>query len=159
MRKVLATFLTGLILNPAMVAANPGSGGGNKTATPIKHIVIIFDENISFDHYFGTYPVATNPKGESKFKALPNTPTVNGLTTGLLTNNPNLNPANVGIQSNPFRLDPSQAVTTDQDHAYTDEQYAYDAGLLDLFPSHTGYGTTEPMGYYDGNTVTAMWNY
>ena len=28
----------------------------NKTATPIKHVVVIFDENVSFDHYFGTYP-------------------------------------------------------------------------------------------------------
>jgi phospholipase C len=128
-------------------------------ATPIQHLVVIFDENISFDHYFGTYPIATNPKGESKFKGAANTPPVNGLTGGLLTNNPNLNPANVGIASNPFRLDPSQAVTTDQDHAYTDEQYAYDAGLLDLFPTHTGYGTSEVMGYFDGNTVTALWNY
>jgi len=128
-------------------------------ATPIQHLVVIFNENISFDHYFGTYPQATNPKGEPRFIAQPNTPTVNGLTDGLLVHNPNLNPANVGIASNPFRLDRSQAVTTDQDHAYTDEQSAYDAGLLDLFPSHTGYGTTEPMGYFDGNTVTAMWNY
>jgi phospholipase C len=29
-----------------------------KTATPIKHLVVIFDENISFDHYFATYPHA-----------------------------------------------------------------------------------------------------
>ena len=26
------------------------------TATPIKHVVVIFDENVSFDHYFATYP-------------------------------------------------------------------------------------------------------
>ena len=26
--------------------------------TPIQHLVVIFQENISFDHYFGTYPVA-----------------------------------------------------------------------------------------------------
>jgi phospholipase C len=128
-------------------------------ATPIQHLVVIFDENISFDHYFGTYPYATNPAGEPKFTAAANTPNVNGLTAGLLTNNPNLNPANVGIASNPFRIDRAQAVTSDQDHAYTDEQYAYDSGLLDLFPSHTGYGTPEPMGYFDGNTVTALWNY
>ena len=31
-----------------------------KTTTPIKHLVIIFGENISFDHYFATYPVASN---------------------------------------------------------------------------------------------------
>ena len=55
-----------------------------------------------------------------------------------MTNNPNLNPANGAVASNPFRLAPSQAVTSDQDHAYTDEQYAYDAGLLDLFPHPYG---------------------
>ena len=39
------------------------------TATPIKHLVIIFGENISFDHYFATYPVAANPPGEPAFTA------------------------------------------------------------------------------------------
>ncbi|RZL57625.1 MAG: hypothetical protein EOP65_06675, partial [Sphingomonas sp.] len=34
------------------------------TATPIKHLVVIFGENQSFDHYFGTYPQASNPAGE-----------------------------------------------------------------------------------------------
>jgi phospholipase C len=166
-RKTMALLLAlTTALGPSVMPAFAASGGAKKSAkpglqpaTPIQHLVVIFDENISFDHYFGTYPLAANPKGESKFKALANTPTVNGLTEALLTKNPNLNPANVGIASNPFRLDPSQAVTTDQDHGYTDEQSAYDAGLLDLFPTHTGYGTSEVMGYYDGNTVTALWNY
>ena len=171
MRKVLATFLTGLILNPAMVAANPGSGGGNKTATPIKHIVIIFQENISFDHYFGTYPVATNPKGEPQFHAAPGTPTVNGFTTALLKNNPNLNPQNGAGATNPFRFDRAAAATEDQNHDYLPEQEAFDGGLMDLFPAFTGtpgpppsapaqaLTTGQTMGYYDGNTVTAYWNY
>jgi phospholipase C len=165
-RKTMALLLAlTTALGPTVMPAFAASGAkknakyGLRTATPIQHLVVIFDENISFDHYFGTYPVAKNLTGESKFVAAPNTPVVNGLTPGLLNNNPNLNPANVGIASNPFRLAPSQAVTSDQDHAYTDEQTAYDAGLLDLFPSHTGYGTTEPMAYFDGNTVTALWNY
>lgn len=171
MRKVLATFLTGLILNPVMVAANPGSGGGNKTATPIKHIVIIFQENISFDHYFGTYPVATNPKGEPQFRAAAGTPTVNGLTTALLKNNPNLNPQNGAGATNPFRFDRAAAATEDQNHDYLPEQEAFDGGLMDLFPAFTGtpgpppsapaqaLTTGQTMGYYDGNTVTALWNY
>jgi len=29
-----------------------------RTNTPTKHIVAIFQENVSFDHYFGTYPDA-----------------------------------------------------------------------------------------------------
>src|ERR1700740_1261927 len=51
-----------------------------RTATPIKHLVVIFDENRSFDHYFATYPTATNPQGEPAFKAARNTPQVNNLT-------------------------------------------------------------------------------
>ncbi|MGN6628618.1 MAG: alkaline phosphatase family protein, partial [Candidatus Nitrosocosmicus sp.] len=31
-----------------------------QTKTPIKHLVVIFQENVSFDHYFGTYPYAAN---------------------------------------------------------------------------------------------------
>jgi phospholipase C len=139
------------------------------TATPIKHLVVIFGENESFDHYFGTYPNATNPPGEPAFTALPNTPTVNGLTSDLLTNNPNLNTANGTGATNPFRLDRSQAHTSSQNHAYGPEQAAFDAGRMDLFPKNTGAAGTGGtgvfntkglvMGYYDGNTVTALWNY
>jgi len=34
------------------------------TAPPIKHLVVIFQENVSFDHYFATYPNALNGGGE-----------------------------------------------------------------------------------------------
>ena len=129
------------------------------TATPIQYLVVIFQENVSFDHYFGSYPNALNPPYENKFKASPKTPTVNGLSNAVLNFNPNLNPANGTGASNPFRLDVLQAATADQDHNYLDEQLAYDAGLMDLFPLHAGNGKSQVMGYFDGNTVTALWNY
>jgi phospholipase C len=62
-------------------------------------------------------------------------------------------------------LDRSQAVTADQDHDYTAEQQTFDMGVLDLFPLFTGTAgapsnsTALVMGYYDGNTVTGLWNY
>src|SRR4051812_16926308 len=129
------------------------------TTTPIKHLVVIFQENVSFDHYFATYPHALNPPGEPRFVAHTDTPSVNGLDESLLApNNPN------SVQ--PFRLDRSQFETADQDHNYTDEQRAYDSGLMDRFVESVGRGAGpngEPggqvMGYYDGNTVTALWNY
>jgi len=102
------------------------------TKTPIKHIVILFQENVSFDHYFGTYPNATNPPGEPKFTAFPNTPSVNGLTHVLLTNNPNGN-----YSVNPFRIDRSQAFTCDMNHEYTAEQKAYNGGLLKILVLQT----------------------
>jgi phospholipase C len=140
------------------------------TATPIKHMVVIYNENVSFDHYFATYPNATNPSGEPAFTAAAGTPVVNGLSGSLLTSNPNfINTLNGEGAVNPFRLDRTQAATADQNHGYTAEQQAYNDGAADLFPFYTGkessggaaaFGTTgQVMGYYDGNTVTAMWNY
>ncbi len=140
------------------------------TTTPIKHLVIIYQENVSFDHYFGTYPLAANPAGEPRFVALPNTPKVNGLSPALLTSNPNAQNAGNGADAiNPFRLDAAQAATADQNHAYTAEQQAEDNGAADLFPKYTGKGSSGGagafgtrglvMGYFDGNTLTALWNY
>jgi phospholipase C len=141
-----------------------------QTKTPIKHVVVIYGENVSFDHYFATYPNSTNPAGEPAFTAASGTPTANGLSGTLLTANPNsTNALNGAGAANPFRLDRSQAATADQNHAYTAEEQAYDNGAMDLFPKYTGkgssggagaFGTTgQVMGYYDGNTVTALWNY
>ena len=101
-------------------AARPVSASAYRVvapaSTPIKHVVVLFDENVSFDHYFGTYPYATNTDG-SPFHAKPGTPSVNGLTPALLTHNPNT--------YNPTRLTHAQALTCDQDHGYTAEQLAF----------------------------------
>ena len=127
------------------------------TTTPIKHLIVIFQENVSFDHYFATYPVAANNNGsgEPLFLPKPDTRSVNGISSEFLTHNPNL--------VNPFRIPRSDASTCDNDHSYTRLQEAYNGGLMDKFvqtnlvskdcnPSIT-------MGYFDGNTVTAIWNY
>jgi phospholipase C len=168
--------VSAMVLGTATAHDNDGNGGGFRTTTPIKHLVVIFQENVSFDHYFGTYPYATNPAGSPRFEASPRTPSVNGLSGTLLTNNPNLNPANnsatTGVgATNPFRLDRSEAATNDQNHNYLPEQLAFDHGLMDLFPASVGTAGPPPadspieaskgltMGYYDGNTVTALWNY
>jgi phospholipase C len=169
MQKLVATSLAslmfaGTLINPVATEAQ------SRTSTPIKHLVVIFQENVSFDHYFGTYPQALNPPKEPVFRAAPGTPAVNGLTDALLFSNPNfLNSAvNGAAASNPFRLDRSEAATNDQDHDYMPEQQAFHGGLMDSFPKYTGTPGPPPagqtigglvMGYYDGNTVTALWNY
>jgi len=173
--KALAFVLAAAIcFVPATPVFANGGHGGSDTATPIKHVVVIFQENVSFDHYFATYPNATNPPGEPAFNARRGTPTVNGLTGSLLTNNPNANNTANGTNAiNPFRLDRTQASTCDQGHNYGPEQQAFDGGVMDLFPSSTGVGESAfcaaafsygkdkglVMGYFDGNTVTALWNY
>ena len=131
------------------------AGDHGHTTTPIKHIVVIFQENRSFDQYFASYPFAANLAGEPPFYAQPKTRSVNGLlTAGLLTSNPN--------SANPQRLGPANAIVCSDSHDYTDEQSAFDHGLMDLFPEHTassGCPLSQVVDYFDGNTVTALWNY
>ena len=121
---------------------------------------MVFQENVSFDHYFGTYPHAANTDGQ-RFDTPTNTPAVNGLTPDLLRHNPN--------KSQPVRLGgPAQQITCDQDHDYRAEQLAFHGGAMDQFVEHTEMASCTPpafgkpglvMGYYDGNSVTALWNY
>ena len=153
-------------------AAASGRHGDTSTSTPIKHVVVIFGENVSFDHYFATYPNAANIAGEKQqgtgvpapsFQAAKHTPRDIATLQHdnlLAPNNPN------SVQ--PSRLTPAQASTCDQDHSYKAEQEAYNSGAMDKFveftsrdtckaPSYSRKGLT--MDYYDGDTVTAMWNY
>ena len=172
-RALLVILVSWTLIYPSAMWADDGPhrhdpAANLPTQTPIKHLVVIFDENNSFDHYFGTYPNALNHPGEtSTFYPAPDTPQVNGLTSTLLMNNPNF----LHGGSNPFRLAPSQAATCNNSNSYTLEQEAFDGGLLDNFAATSataacGAGFFFPappqllsMGYYDGNTVTALWNY
>ncbi len=161
----------GFAQNFTPLSGYPGTSASEPwTATPIKHLVVIYGENESFDHYFGTYPSATNPPGEPAFHPQLFTPQVNGLNWQLLNNNPNkTNTGNGAGAFNPFRLDRTQAHTASMNHAYEPEQEAFDNGKMDLFPKYTGRAgsggtgafitTGLVLGYYDGNTVTALWNY
>jgi hypothetical protein len=111
-----------------VTAMVPSAAAGSPTVakssgTPIKHLVVIFQENVSFDHYFGTYPRATNSSGQpfcggghsGSVNNLVNTAGVGG-KGNLLTNNPNRDAT--GKQVNPRRLDPANIndiLTCDQD--------------------------------------------
>ena len=79
-----------------------GTVASSTTTTPIKHIVIIFQENIPFDHYFVTCLHSADPPGQPNFTLYANTSTDmnNLLTSGRLFDNPNL--------VKPFGLDRSR---------------------------------------------------
>jgi phospholipase C len=154
-----ATLATAGGAVPASAASGGHGHSGAHTATPIRHVVVIYDENVSFDHYFATYPKAANTDGTT-FTAARHTPKAdNLLNSGLLTKNPNLYA--------PKRLASSQAMTCDQNHSYDPEQYAADGGKADKYVENTEVNKCtglfgEPglvMDYYDGNTVTGLWNY
>jgi len=151
-------FLLAVLLTANFSTIFATSTQVSSTATPIQHVVVIFQENVSYDHYFGTYPNATNPPNQPQFNAPTGTPTVNGLSGPLLTSNPN--ELVTGNQSdNPARLDRTQPVTCDNNHDYTAEQAAFNMGLMNQFPANTSCSGGIVMDYYDGNTVTGLWNY
>ncbi|WGL51159.1 alkaline phosphatase family protein [Nocardioides sp. BP30] len=154
----------------SMATADPADNSAN-TTTPIKHVVVLFDENESYDHYFGTYPNAANTDGVP-FTAATGTPLSNNYakTPSLLkkTTDGGTNPNSTA----PFRLTNSQAVTCSQNHNYTPEQKAVsgingatNTGVpMSTFPENTSGcaingSTPTNMGYFDGNTVTGLWNY
>ena len=160
-----AAALIGALVVSAPAAYAEEEAQRSRTATPIKHVVVIFQENVSFDHYFATYPHAQNGPGEPGFRAKRHTPEVNNLqSAGLLApHNPN------AVQ--PFRLSRAQANTCDQNHEYPAEQEAFNNGEMNKFVETVGIGGPSAgckdyglgagivMGYYDGNTTTALWNY
>lgn len=167
--RALPAIAVATALGLALALSGPRASSapaGPAARTPIKHLIVIFQENHSFDLYFATYPVASNPSGQAAFHARPGTPSVNGLTATLIERNPN--------SSRPFRIDRTWSYTCDQDHDYTAEQQARNGGLMDRFPrfdaeppsnarqfchrSPAGHWDTV-MGYFDGNTVTAYWQY
>jgi phospholipase C len=183
-RRSRAAAVAGLgvcALGVAVVATASGqdpAASTHATATPIKHVVVIYQENVSFDHYFGTYPRGIRtprlpflpPLGKPRVNGLANTPGLGG-KGNLLTNNPNLGAS--GHQINPRRLDPSNindVLTCSQDHEYPDEQKAFDGGKMDRFVTSVGTAggknatgkpcqASDTMNYYDGDTVTGYWNY
>ncbi|MGD0736586.1 MAG: alkaline phosphatase family protein [Terracidiphilus sp.] len=170
--------------------------------TPIQHVIVIFGENISYDHYFATYPSIAYSAADSanageiyqtNFPKSATAPANNNLvaplnpstwaplaTPTLLTDNPN-GPTGSGATYNganavnPFLFWNNQAATADQNHSPKPEQIAYDNGAMDQFPGSTGSAASVPsstasdisadlgkgqvMGYFDGTTTTAVWNY
>ena len=81
MRKYIALSMSAALVLSGCSSGTTATTTTTTTTTPtvtltpvtssqvIKHVVVIFGENISFDHYFATYPTATNPAGETAFTA------------------------------------------------------------------------------------------
>jgi phospholipase C len=186
-RTLLALLFVGVLAGAAVIVAGlagaapgppagPPPGPPPRTKTPIKHVVVIFQENVSFDHYFGTYPSATNTDGQP-FDARPGTPPVDGLLpatdsslpaplqhTSDLTelgapNNPNA-AAPQRLDSSPDGLtgDAGGQETCDQDHNYSDEQQSFDGGKMDQFVQAVGTdgGTHTPNGAALCSAATVM---
>jgi phospholipase C len=158
----------------AVRGGGDGDGGGFRSATrtPIQHVVVIFQENVSFDHYFATYPNAANTDGQP-FVAAPHTPAVDGLTPATASSIPpslrhsaDLTATNPN-SSLPIRLASSPdgpggngngQLTCDQDHNYSDEQQSFDGGLMDQFVQSVGTDGGSHIPAFAGNPLAPLCN-
>ncbi|HEX2647519.1 MAG TPA: alkaline phosphatase family protein [Candidatus Dormibacteraeota bacterium] len=112
--------MTALLASAACIAAVLASGvvagaEENESDSPIKHTIILYQENISFDHYFGTYGHGANgiPAGSKLVH-----------TNGALTWGP----------YSPTQLSgATQSRTCDVDHGYADMIKMSNHGAMDMF--------------------------
>jgi phospholipase C len=118
--------------------ATPALGGtGTKpilaALSAVKNIVVVFQENHTFDNYFGTYPGADGTA--SKNICLPQTP---GSTVNCVApfHDPNLTPI-------------------DMNHRFAAAHKAYDGGKMDAFV--IAEGNRETMGFYDQRDLPHYW--
>jgi phospholipase C len=116
------------------------------TTTPIKHFLVLMQENHSFDNYFGTYPGADGiPEGTCM-------PIDNSRA-------PNRGPTTTAECVEPFHLGGKGIV--DMGHRPEDHQVQYNNGRMDGFikssAQRRGIGS-QAMGYYDDRDIPFYWN-
>ena len=133
-----ADAVLGKIPMSAQAAAAPTQAG---QLTDIDHVVIVIQENRSFDHYFGTYPAV---RGFSDPDALP------GVFSQKFPPNTALPPLGRVL---PYHLNTSQTgggeCTPDPTHAWGAQHQAWDNGALDMWGvAHSGDADWSFMGYY-----------
>ena len=131
-----------LVLAAALAAAVPATAGARMApTTPIRHIVVLIQENHSFDNYFGTYPGADGiPAGTCLPKSF---------------DNPGLGCAS------PSHVGGAPVLGLGSDPTLFDRQF--NSGLMNGFVAayRIGRGTAglpKPLGYYDDRDIPIAWN-
>ncbi|MHB8328299.1 MAG: phospholipase C, partial [Acidimicrobiales bacterium] len=114
---------------------------GSAELGAIDHVVIVIQENRSFDHYFGTYP---GVRGFSDPDAIP------GVFSQAFAKNTSVAPVGRIL---PYHLDTSPSgggeCTPDPTHAWTAQHQAWDSGAMDAWgAAHGGDADWSFMGYY-----------
>jgi phospholipase C len=120
-----------LVLSPT---PRPVNGATTTSGSPIKHVVVIVEENHTFDNYFGFYPGVNGVNGSIALPGSPGAaPTV--------------------------QLYPLENVTliANLNNSWSAAHEAYDNGKMDGFV--TAQGSKLTMGYYDYRSIPYYWDY
>jgi len=126
-----------LLTSVHAVSASPN------TATPIQHVIIIMQENHSFDNYFGTYPTANGTRLDSTTSQLRR---VNGLPGQVCL-------PYMGSCVSP-QLSTSQAQTNP-----VEGQLTYEMDYANGGAGFATYSGPQSMVYFDYHSVPGYWDY
>lgn len=143
MKKILAA----LVLVPAVLAVLPGAAAApgevsaqGLAATPIEHLVVLMQQNHTFDNYFGTYPGADGfPPGT----CVPVDP---------FADRP-------GDCVRPFHI--GDGPVQDLDHSASTFELQYNDAAMDGFIyalNQLGQDGSLSLGYYDDRDIPYYWN-
>jgi phospholipase C len=143
MIKATVLAITCLAIVAFPVLGTPVSHAQDPTTnTPIKHLVVLMQENHSFDNYFGTYPGAN---GFSPDTCMPVDP---------------FDPSNTECVK-PFHIGSGKVDMFDPDHSQETSELQYDDGKLDGFVYALNLRNQDgrlAMAYYDEQDLPYYWN-
>ncbi len=133
---IVIVLLVGFRFSTARAAP---TSADHQPTTPIQHLVILMQENHSFDNYFGTYPGADGIPTGTKMPIDPSNP-----AAGFVT------PWHIG-----------DSTITDLSHTTTVFRDQYNNGKMDGFVSALNTRNQDgkqAMGYYDDRDIPYYWN-
>jgi acid phosphatase len=168
LRPSFAPTLLSVVLLAASGAHSPGAPAGLER---VRHIVVLYLENRSFDNLYGLFPGAdglqnldriapqVDEHGEP-YETLPRALDTHLRTPDMKEDDPS--PVDPRVPANlpnrPFRIDwfvPLDAQSGDLVHRFRTEQRQIHGGKMDRFIVEGNTGSL-PLGYYDGSSL-AMW--
>lgn len=152
-----------------LAAADRSFGDG--PATPIERLIIIYQENRSFDHYYGTFPGVNGilaPGGGIKPELVGLQKNASGVAYGPGNPMPGFSAIPAGLPNRPFLLRtyyPSSSSTADPTHTFSDmrRQAGWTQSGPQLGPfamdRFVAFGNTGPLvlGYYEQADIPRYW--
>jgi len=124
-------FLASLLV----VSALPHPVNAATSESPIKHIIVMVQENHTFDNYFGAYP---GVNGINSLAAMPTTPGGSATVKPYLLTTP--------------------VLSKNLNNSWGAAHEAYDNGKMDGFIAAQD-GSNVTMGYYDYHLIPYYWDY
>ena len=138
-RRLAGLWLGAALLSALFPLSSAAAASGPPAKTPIQHLIVVMQENHTFDNYFGTYPGA------------------DGLPAGIQMP---INPADPSAGAvAPFHI--SNYPIEDLSHSAATFTKQWDSGKMDGFVSALDALKQDgklSMGYYDGTDLPFYWN-